>query len=114
MGVGRRALPIGEGGLCCQEQTLTARKLIELFTHQVEGRKQCRRRDSPGGEDIGGPGDETAEQLVIIGVEAGYEKVHNVGDVFGSAFTLSLGVVAHCRDAAFQRGEVSLTSCVAV
>jgi hypothetical protein len=68
---------------------------MELFTHQVQGRKQRCHRDSPGGGDIGGPPDQTAEQLVIIGVEAGYEKVHNVGDVLDSPLTLNPGVVAH-------------------
>jgi hypothetical protein len=34
--------------------------------------------------DVGGPGDKTAEQSLIVGVKARYEKVHNVGDVLGS------------------------------
>jgi hypothetical protein len=38
--------------------------LPTLLTHKVEGGKQCGRRNTPGGEDIGGPGDKTAEQSV--------------------------------------------------
>jgi uncharacterized protein len=37
-----------------------------------------------GGVDIGGPGGKAADQSVIVGSGARYEKVHNVGDVLGS------------------------------
>jgi hypothetical protein len=41
------------------------------------------RRNTQGGGDIGGPSDKTAEQSVIVGVKARYEKVHTMGDVLG-------------------------------
>jgi hypothetical protein len=57
---------------------------MEGFTHKVEGGKQRCRRNTPGGNDIAGPDDKTAEQSAIVDVKAGYEKFHNVGGVLGS------------------------------
>jgi hypothetical protein len=54
-----------------------------LLTRKVEGGKQCGGRNTPAVRDVGGPGDKTAEQSLIVGVKARYEKVHNVGDVLG-------------------------------
>jgi hypothetical protein len=45
---------------------------------------KCGRRSTPGGEEIGGPGDKTAEQSVIVAAKARYEKVHNRDGVLGS------------------------------
>ncbi len=43
---------------------------MQMFTHKVEGGKQRCRRNTPGGNDIVGPDDKTAEQSVIVGVSA--------------------------------------------
>jgi hypothetical protein len=60
---------------------------LRVLTQKGEGGKQCGRPNTPGGEDVGGPGDKSAEQSVIVGVKARYEKVHNVGDVLASTDT---------------------------
>ncbi len=57
---------------------------MQLFTHKVEGGKQRCRRNTPGGNDIAGPDDKSAEQRPIVGAKACYEKFHNVGGVLGS------------------------------
>ena len=44
--------------------------------------------------DVGGPGDKTAEQSLIVGVKARYEKVHNVGDVLEARTSQGGGEVA--------------------
>jgi len=54
------------------------------LTQKVEGGKQCGHRNTRAVRDVGGPGDKTAEQSLIVGEKVRYEKVHNVGDVLGS------------------------------
>src|ERR1700689_4604254 len=77
---------VSVGGRPVAELFLSARAVASAstLTHKVEGGKQMWPPKHPGREGVGGPGDKTAGQRVIVGVKARYEKVHNVGDVLGS------------------------------
>jgi hypothetical protein len=58
---------------------------LRLLTQKFEGAENNVAAETPRAvRDVGGPGDKTAEQSLIVGVKARYEKVHNVGDVLGS------------------------------